>query len=202
MTFIKESMKKGQAPKIIWSIARQSVHLHQQEDVGREPIRFPLFVMSMNPEKLIRTWVEARLQEPEWHSYFLLEVVVSGGKKVEVFMDGDSGITLATCRDMSRYLEGLLDEGGQLGEDYTLDVSSPGATRPLRFDRQYAKHVGRTLEVTLKNGDKISGVLKAVHAEDIVLTETLKVKGKKKEIQERSIPLSDIQESNVKLSFK
>ncbi|MCF8236971.1 MAG: ribosome maturation factor [Saprospiraceae bacterium] len=156
----------------------------------------------MNPEKLIRTWVEARLQEPEWHSYFLLEVVVSGGKKVEVFMDGDSGITLATCRDMSRYLEGLLDEGGQLGEDYTLDVSSPGATRPLRFDRQYAKHVGRTLEVTLKNGDKISGVLKAVHAEDIVLTETLKVKGKKKEIQERSIPLSDIQESNVKLSFK
>ncbi len=202
MTFIKESMKKGHALKIIWSIARQSVHLQQQEDVGREPIRFPLFVLSMNPEQLIRTWVETRLQEPEWQTYFLVDITVSGGKKVEVFMDGDTGITLVACRDMSRYLESLLDEGGQLGEDYTLEVSSPGATRPLRFIRQYAKHVGRTLEVKLSNGDKISGALKGVNAEDIMLTETVKVKGKKKEFLERIIPFSDIQESNVKLSFK
>ncbi len=158
--------------------------------------------MSMNPEQLIRAWVETRLQEPEWQSYFLLEIAVTGGKKVEVYMDGDAGITLATCRDMSRYLEGLLDEGGQLGEDYTLEVSSPGATRPLRFIRQYAKHVGRTLQISLQNGDKVSGVLKAVQDDEIVLEETIKVKGRKKEIQERSIPFSDIQESNVKLSFK
>ena len=117
-------------------------------------------------------------------------------------MDGDAGITLATCRDMSRYLEGLLDEGGQMGEDYTLEVSSPGATRPLRFFRQYAKHVGRTLEMTLLNGDKINGVLKAIQAGELVLDEIIKVKGRKKEIQERVIQFSEIQESNVKLSFK
>ena len=195
-------MKKGLNQKIIWSIAGQYVHLHQQEDVGREPDWFPLFVMAMKPEQLIQTWVESRLQEPDWHSFFLLEVQVKEGKKVEVYMDGDTGITLATCRDMSRYLEGLLDEGGQLGEEYTLEVSSPGASRPLLLLRQYGKHVGRTLEIKLTSGDRIQGSLLKVEGNDIYVTETVKVKGKKKEFVERAIPFSEIQESSVKLSFK
>lgn len=176
--------------------------MHQQEDVGREPIRFPLFVIAMKPERQIQSWVEARLQEPEWQRYFFLDIQVTGGKKVEVYLDGDEGITLAACRDISRYLEGLLDESGLLGEDYTLEVSSPGATRPLRLLRQYNKHTGRTLEFTLTNGEKVSGELLKVVEEDILITETVKVKGKKKEFVERSIPFAEIQESNVKLSFK
>ena len=156
----------------------------------------------MKPEQLIRHWVESRLQEPDWQHYFLLDVLVSGENKIEVFLDGDEGITLSACRDMSRHLEGLLDEGGQLGEDYTLEVSSPGATRPLRLQRQYAKHAGRTLVIKLINGGQVEGSLIKVEGNTITISEPVKVKGKKKEFVERSIPFDEIQESNVKLSFK
>lgn len=156
----------------------------------------------MSTEQLIRTWLEDRLQQAEWQHYFLIDIQVHGHRKVEVFLDGDEGITLEACRGFSRYLEGLLDEGGQLGDDYTLEVSSPGATAPLRLLRQYPKHVGRTLDIVLADEEKVSGVLQSIQGESIVLTETIKSKGKKSELRERMIPFPDIRTCLVKLSFK
>ncbi|HRW75756.1 MAG: ribosome assembly cofactor RimP [Lewinellaceae bacterium] len=156
----------------------------------------------MSTEQLIRSWLEDRLQQAEWQSYFLIDIQVNGHRKVEVYLDGDEGITLEACRGFSRYLEGLLDEGGQLGDDYTLEVSSPGATAPLRLLRQYPKHVGRTLDIVLTTEEKVSGVLQSVQEDSIILNESIKSKGKKNEIRERVIPFPEIQTCLVKLSFK
>lgn len=149
----------------------------------------------------IRQWIEERLQEPAYAPYFVIEVRLAGSKKVEVFLDGDQGIDLDTCRGFSRYLEGLLDAGGQLGEDYTLEVSSPGATRPLVLPRQYPKHVGRTLEVRRTDGSRLEGRLAEASAEAISL-EVTTGKGRKKEISLVPIPFEEIAECRVKISFK
>ena len=149
----------------------------------------------------IRHWIEERLQEPAYAPYFVIDVRLAGTKKVEVFLDGDQGIDLDTCRDFSRYLEGLLDSGGQLGEDYTLEVSSPGATRPLVLPRQYPKHVGRTLEVRSSDGNRLEGLLKEAGPESIAL-EVTTGKGRKKETNLISIPFDEIAECRVKISFR
>lgn len=48
----------------------------------------------MSTEQLIRSWLEDRLQQAEWQSYFLIDIQVNGHRKVEVYLDGDEGITL------------------------------------------------------------------------------------------------------------
>jgi ribosome maturation factor RimP len=168
----------------------------------REPDGSLFYFYDMDIVQQIKDWLSLRLGEAEYQAYFLIEVRVIAGNKVEVYLDGDEGIDLAACRDFSRYLEALLDEGGQLGEDYTLEVSSPGATRPLILPRQYPKHVGRTLELTLANGDKVEGKLLHTTENAFGLEVNISPKGRKKELAERLILYADIRESKVKLAFK
>ena len=115
-------------------------------------------------------------------------------------MDSDEGISFSTCRQLSRFLEEKIESEDLLGPKYTLDVSSPGATRPLQFERQYPKHVGRSLKVTKEDGTEIEGVLIEVTESVIKLEKTTKVK---KEItkEEFEIPFTDIKESIVLLKF-
>lgn len=170
--------------------------------IGREPNRFPLlFLGTMEILQQIRHWIEERLQEEAYAPYFIIEVRLAGTRKIEVFLDGDQGIDLDTCRDFSRYLEGLLDAGGQMGEDYTLEVSSPGATRPLILPRQYPKHVGRTLEVRRSDGSKLEGRLTEAGAETFAL-EVVTGKGRNKEVNIIPIPYEEVAECRVKISFR
>ena len=91
-----------------------------------------------------------------------------------------------------------------MGEKYTLEVSSPGVTRPLKFARQYPKNINRTLQVKLKNGTQKEGILKAVSDLDISLEEKIKVQeGKKKKTQTiiSTILFENIKETKVKITF-
>jgi ribosome maturation factor RimP len=125
--------------------------------------------------------------------------------RLEVFIDSDSGVTFEKCRKISRYLEAVIEEENWFGEKYTLDVSSPGLTRPLKLKRQYVKNIGRKLDVTLKDGEKKKGQLIKVEDEAITLEETLRVKeGKKKvrKVVQSEIPFETIKKSLVVISFK
>ncbi len=137
------------------------------------------------------------------HDCFVVDVNQSA-TKVDVFVDCDSGMTFAKCQRISRYLEGYLDEEQPLGEKYTLNVSSPGVDRPLKFHRQYVKNKGRTLEVTTTEGEKYKGELVTVTELGIVLSGKVRRKeGKRKVtvIEETPISFSDIKKSIVKISF-
>jgi ribosome maturation factor RimP len=115
-------------------------------------------------------------------------------------MDGDEGVSLDVCKQISRILETILDEEPTLGGIYTLEVSSPGVSRSLRFPRQYLKHVGRTLEITLTDDQKIEGVLMTTGHESISLE--LKAKDKKSQPENREVKYDDIREAFVVIQFK
>lgn len=124
--------------------------------------------------------------------------------KLEVFVDSDSGMTFAKCRRISRMLEAYLDEEEPLGQKYTLNVSSPGVDRPLQFHRQYVKNVGRTLEVTTTEGEKVKGELLQADAAGIRLSyKTRRKEGKRKvtEVVENDFAYADIKKAIVKISF-
>jgi ribosome maturation factor RimP len=100
-----------------------------------------------------------------------------------------------------------LETNALVGEKYTLDVSSPGVGKPLKFKRQYPKNVGRSLSVQLKDSDKkIEGPLHSVTDDSIIIQyeEKVKIEGtKKKELKTitHDIPFDNIKNAVVKISF-
>jgi ribosome maturation factor RimP len=145
-----------------------------------------------------------KFQEAAFADCFLIEVKLGVNQKLEVFVDSDSGITFEKCQQISRYLEQFIDENNWLGERYTLEVSSPGVSRPLVQYRQYPRNIGRTVEVTLENGSLCKGILSAVTPGQIVVSAEVKTReGKKtkKEKVETVIPFSHIHKTVVKISF-
>lgn len=125
------------------------------------------------------------------------------GKKVEVFVDRDGGISFDVCHKLSRYLESFFDEDKRFGEDYILEVSSPGVGSALKLPRQYKNNLGRNIVVKTAAG-KLEGVLKDANDEScsVETTETVKVEGKKKkEIVNHKVQYVDIVEAKIKISF-
>jgi ribosome maturation factor RimP len=141
--------------------------------------------------------------EEDLRDCFVVEINQSN-KTLDVFVDSDSGMSFAKCQRISRHLEGYLDEEKPLGEDYTLNVSSPGVDRPLKFHRQYVKNIGRTLEVTTTDGDTYSGELLSATPSEITLSVKRRIKeGKRKKtvVEDIQIATDAIQKSIVKISF-
>ncbi len=136
-------------------------------------------------------------------SQFIVDVVVSsrkGPKKILVLLDGDQGITIDDCANLSRELSKAFDELKELEESYMLEVSTPGLDQPLVLHRQFKKNIGRGLKVKLQ--DKIlEGDLTEVFEQKIVLTQQ-QGSGKKKEMKTIEIPFSEIEKAFVLVSFK
>ena len=146
-------------------------------------------------EPLIRkTFEEGRCGE-----YYMVDLEVSPTNRIVVYIDGDEGVSLDACTQISRVLESVLDEEPSLGGVYELEVSSPGVSRPLKFPRQYLKHVGRTLRIEMIDGKKVEGQLINTGHETI----TLEVRGedRKSKPELLEIPSGEIKEAFVTVKF-
>lgn len=77
-----------------------------------------------------------------------VEFLKEGGQQIlRVTLDSPAGITHADCEAVSRRLDALLDAQELVESAYALEVSSPGAERPLRSDRDFARFAGRRVLV-------------------------------------------------------
>lgn len=140
-------------------------------------------------------------------SHFIVDVEISstkGPKKVLVLLDGDSGVTIDDCADLSRAIGAEVEENNIIEDAYRLEVSSPGLDYPLQSTRQYNKNIGRKLKISLQEGKDIIGILKAVDEEKLVVDHEVKKgkKGSKSEYKEVEIPRSEINKTIVQISFK
>ena len=128
---------------------------------------------------------------------FLVDVIVKPTNRISVFIDGDRGVTIHDCRELSKFIGSKIDRDQ---EDYDLTVSSAGADKPIRMPRQFLKHLGRELEVTTNEGVLLGGKLIHVDANSIELEHNPGKKQLKK--PNIGITFSEIKEAKVKLSFK
>src|SRR6185503_19251658 len=138
-------------------------------------------------------------KEVEGLGYDLVELRVGGTARrplLDVRIDRRDGekITIEDCALVSRSIEPRLDASGMVGENYVLEVSSPGVERPLRNAADWRRFVGRTakvlapslggrLEVEVLGVDDSSGVLVAVMRD---------TRG-----TEHRIPLTDVREARL-----
>lgn len=135
-------------------------------------------------------------------SLFLIDLTINESNKILVTLDGDNGVTLQDCIDVSRAIEHNLDREEQ---DFSLEVASAGATTPLKDKRQYKKNIGRTLKVKTAEGE-IEAPLVGANDEFIVLEwkarEPKQVgKGKETVLKRAEISYGDIKEAVVVIKF-
>ena len=155
----------------------------------------------MSLEEEIKKIAESKLSDSR---QFIVDVLVSsrkGPKKVLIIVDGDEGVSIDECAEVSRQVSKDLDESPLIDDDsYTLEVYTPGLDQPLKLKRQYVKNIGRKLKVKLP--DKIEeGKLEAVTEDAITLVKETG-SGKKKESTSIDINFSQIEKAFVLVSFK
>lgn len=133
-------------------------------------------------------------------SIFLVDVNVKGNaghQKVLVFIDGDESFGIDECSAISHRLGDILEEKQWITENYTIEVSSPGVDKPLKFLRQYPKHIGRDLEILMKDKAKLVGRLASVDADYIIIVPVGgKQKNKEKDAQVK-LAFSEIEKAKV-----
>ena len=100
---------------------------------------------------------------------FLIEVTVSRDNQIVITLDNDEAIDIDECAALSNYIDEHMDRDK---EDFELEVGSAGLTSPLKTLRQYAKFEGEVMEVMLRDGRKLRGILGAADEEGFDLTWT------------------------------
>ena len=160
----------------------------------------PSFYTTMAFRDKILELLEEGLKEKP--SLFLVDLTVTETFKVIVTLDGDNGVNLQDCIDISRAVDTNLNREEQ---DYALEVASAGVSTPLKLVRQYKKNIGRTLKVKTAT-ETIEAKLENVTDDNIVLTWTAREpkkigKGKETVEHKREIPYSDIKEAIVTIIF-
>lgn len=108
------------------------------------------------------------------------------------------GITVDHCTQVSRMLEEWLDEVGFLGENYVLEVSSPGIERPIRWLRHWEENVGREVKVKLAGRGRLVAEIVAVEDGQLVL----RVKQKKSgESEDLTVPVTDALDARLAVDW-
>ena len=160
----------------------------------------PLFIKIMTfKDKVNGLLTQVLLDKP---SVFLIDLTITDNFKIIVNIDGDNGVVLQDCIDISRAIENNLDREEQ---DFSLEVASVGVGSVLKMVRQYKKNVGRTLIVKLAT-QTIEAELVEANDNFIILSwkaREPKKTGKGKEtVQKRQeINYTDIKEAIVTVTF-
>lgn len=148
----------------------------------------------------VKALLENALAEDK--SLFLIDFSVATDNSIKVVLDGDVGVTLQDCMKVSRAIEHNLDREEH---DFSLEVTSVGATTPMVIPRQYAKNIGRKLKIKTE-ADTFEGNLTATTDSGIVLEWKAREpkpigKGKITVQKKEEINFSEIKEAKVIVTF-
>jgi len=133
----------------------------------------------------------------EENNLFLLEVLFRGAERnwvIEIFIDGEDTLAADDCARISREINQVIEEKELLDSPYRLDVSTPGVDRPLKYFKQYKKHINRKFEVRYKSGENkksITGKLVKIEEDNLYFYSG----------REQVIKFEDIIKAKVLVSF-
>jgi ribosome maturation factor RimP len=151
----------------------------------------------MNFRSKVETLLEASLEEEK--TLFLISLKIGNDNSIRIILDGDQGVTLKDCMNVSRAIEHNLDREEY---DFSLEVASAGVGSPLLNSRQFIKNIGRKLQVDLEDKNPIEGTLTT--ADDQAFTLEWKQrepkpvgKGKVTVTKQRTLSYADINTAKV-----
>jgi ribosome maturation factor RimP len=119
---------------------------------------------------------------------------------LRVFIDKETGVDIEECGIVSERLSEKLDAEDPIPYNYFLEVSSPGAERPLKKDSDFIKAVGKNVFIKTYepiDGEKtFEGVLTQFDGETV--TVEVKIKTRKKNIE---IPYEKVANARLAVVF-
>lgn len=159
----------------------------------------PLFI-KMTFKETVKKLLDESLTE--YSNLFLIDFKIDETNKIIVVLDGDNGVQLQDCINISRSIENNLDREAV---DFGLEVASAGLSTPLKTVRQFKKNIGRTLIIKLQN-KTIEAKLIEVNDQDITVTwssrEPKKIgKGKETIVNTKQFVYNEIVEAIVTVTF-
>ncbi|WP_030933286.1 ribosome maturation factor RimP [Streptomyces sp. NRRL B-24720] len=132
-----------------------------------------------------------------------IEVSRAGRRRVlRIIVDSDEGVELDACAELSRAISEKLDETDAMGEDeYVLEVSSPGADRPLSEHRHYVRATGRLVKLQLTTDGAAGELVARIIAvdDDGLDLEVPGVKGRRP--TSRRVAFDEIAKARVEIEF-
>lgn len=156
----------------------------------------------MNIEKRVRELVEEKITAEGRSDLFIVDIKMQANGNLIILVDGDSGIGIDDIVSISRHVGFHLEEENLIETAYNLEVSSPGIDAPLTLIRQYLKNIGRSLSIKMADGTKREGKLTGITEDAILIDEKIKEKGKRAVVIETVVPINQIAETKVLISFK
>jgi len=107
------------------------------------------------------------------YELYALEQSGQSGRTLRVSIDHSEPISIEDCERVSRVAGPLLDHSHLIDGPYDLEVSSPGAERPLRSHADYERFNGKRVNIRYRSGPTetvIEGQLAAVDAAGIAVS--------------------------------
>ncbi len=154
----------------------------------------------MITEERVRQIAEGLLADD---THFIVDIAVSLGNIIAIEVDNDEAIKISELAELNRAIRDKLEAEG---EDVELRVSSPGAGKPFKVERQFKKHVGRPVVVELNDGKKLVGLLEEWNDSGLGLRieRPSKVKGRLPKLDEdlTKVEVEKIKATKARVAFK
>ncbi len=120
-----------------------------------------------------------------------------GKGTLRLFLDQPGGITLEVLSRLSRVVSELLDVHDLIPGPFTLELSSPGATRALKGPEDYRRYTGRLVRITTRTpweGRQVHrGILQGLEEDTVCLQDAGRAV---------RIPLGEIAKARLDLDIK
>jgi ribosome maturation factor RimP len=116
------------------------------------------------PIPTIKALIEPTLEHMGYELY-AVEQSGQSGRTLRISIDRAESITIDDCERVSKVVGPMLDNANLIPGPYDLEVSSPGAERPLRRKEDYERFNGKRVNVRYRTGETetvVEGQLVAV----------------------------------------
>ncbi|CAH8710221.1 ribosome maturation factor RimP [Paenibacillus thiaminolyticus] len=151
---------------------------------------------SPNIKSVVESMITPYLEENGFELVDIEYVKEGSSWFLRIFVDKEGGIDIEDCGRISEYASQKLDETDPIEDAYFLEVSSPGAERPLKKPQDVAKSVGKHVFVTtyepIGGLKEFEGELVSFDGETMVV----QVGGK-----ERAIPYNKVASARLAIVF-
>jgi len=120
---------------------------------------------------MIKDLLEPTLKHMGYELY-ALEQSGQRGRTLRISIDNASAVSIADCERVSEVTGPIIEKSGLIDGPYDLEVSSPGAERPLRNPADYTRFNGKRVNVRYRTGESeavVEGQLVAVDGAGIAV---------------------------------
>lgn len=125
-------------------------------------------------EARVEAWITPVLEQHHFELVDVEYVREVGVWYLRCYIDKEGGIAVDDCEVISRLLGEWLDQEDFIEDSYILEVSSPGLGRPLKKEKDFARSIGKDVEIRLyKAIDKqkeFTGTLTSYDADSVTIT--------------------------------